>query len=186
MGSTPKRWTERLRREAHRSWRGLNSWQAGVSFRVGGREQPTGTSTKGDYHVATACADEHGLGRVDANAFNLGHGRLRSWLMTTQVWHAMPWGRPPQQSSTCSASGAIFCCKRRRVSAPSDRNTTCCCGCIPCWRSVSTSRARGLSSTVWTKAKQRPEGSGARPSRWNETRLLPVIASNQPCPRPRT
>src|SRR5215218_9382397 len=29
---------------------------------------------------------------------NLGHGRLLSWSMTPQVWHPMPWGRPPQQS----------------------------------------------------------------------------------------
>src|SRR3954471_20266983 len=41
---------------------------------------------------------EHRLGRVNANALNLGHGRLLSWLMTAQVWHPMPWGRPPQQS----------------------------------------------------------------------------------------
>src|SRR5215213_2117908 len=39
---------------------------------------------------------EHRLGRVDANALNLGHGRLLSWSMTAQVWHPMPWGRPPQ------------------------------------------------------------------------------------------
>ena len=32
-----------------------------------------------------AVQGEDGLGRVDANALNLGHGRLRSWLMTTQV-----------------------------------------------------------------------------------------------------
>jgi len=39
---------------------------------------------------------EYGLGRVEANATKLGHGRLRFWLLTTQFWHTMPWGRPPQ------------------------------------------------------------------------------------------
>jgi hypothetical protein len=33
----------------------------------------------------------------DANAGNVGHGRLRSWFLTTQFWHSMPGGRPPQQ-----------------------------------------------------------------------------------------
>ena len=67
----------------------------------------------------------------------------------------------------CSAAGGVEC-RRRRIEddlllrLPS-----------PVGASVSTSRARGLSSTVWTKAKQRPEGSGSRPSRWNEIRLLP-------------
>ena len=42
---------------------------------------------------------ENGFGRIDANALNLGHGRLRSWLLTTQYWHWMPWGRPPQHLS---------------------------------------------------------------------------------------
>jgi hypothetical protein len=44
-----------------------------------------------------AMQGEDGLGRVEANALNLGHGRLRCWFVTTQFWHAMPWGRPPQQ-----------------------------------------------------------------------------------------
>src|SRR5208337_6585 len=45
--------------------------------------------------LVDAMQREHSLGRVDANATNLGHGRLRSWWLTTQFWHSMPWGRPP-------------------------------------------------------------------------------------------
>src|SRR3954469_7345124 len=48
--------------------------------------------------IVDAVKGEDGLGRVDANAGKVGHGRLRSWFLTTQFWHPMPWGRPPQQS----------------------------------------------------------------------------------------
>jgi hypothetical protein len=48
---------------------------------------------------------ENGFGRIDAYALNLGHGRLRSWLLTTQFWHAMPWGRPPQHSTDQGQDG---------------------------------------------------------------------------------
>ena len=49
--------------------------------------------------LVDAMQGEHGFGRVDGNAFILGHGRLRSWMVdNTQFWHAMPWGRPPQQA----------------------------------------------------------------------------------------
>jgi hypothetical protein len=58
----------------------------------------------GSKHRMTTFVDavqgEDGLGRVEANALNLGHGRLRCWFLTTQLWHSMPWGRPPQQSNT--------------------------------------------------------------------------------------
>src|ERR1700722_19121900 len=47
--------------------------------------------------VIDAVKGEDSLGRVDADALNLGHGRLRSWFVTTQLWHSMPWGRPSQQ-----------------------------------------------------------------------------------------
>jgi hypothetical protein len=37
--------------------------------------------------VVDAVKGEDSLGRVDANAGNVGHGRLRSWFLTTQFWH---------------------------------------------------------------------------------------------------
>jgi hypothetical protein len=46
--------------------------------------------------VQAGCAvpGEDGLGRVEANALDPGHGRLRCWFPTTQLWHSMPCGRP--------------------------------------------------------------------------------------------
>jgi hypothetical protein len=42
---------------------------------------------------------EHRLGRVDGDAFNLGHGRSPVRVSTTELWHQMPRGRPPQRKS---------------------------------------------------------------------------------------
>jgi len=53
-----------------------------------------------------AVQGEDGLGRVDADADNLTHGRLRSWWVTTQIWRAMPWGRPPQHLNGASPRAA--------------------------------------------------------------------------------
>src|ERR1700722_20457316 len=64
--------------------------------------------------VIDAVKGEDSLGRVDADALNLGHGRLRSWFVTTQLWHSMPWGRPSQQSST-------WCVGPTLADSPSDR-----------------------------------------------------------------
>jgi hypothetical protein len=51
-----------------------------------------------------AMESEDRFGRVDSYAFILGHGRLQFWLFTAQLWHAMPWGRPPQHGS---AAGCV-------------------------------------------------------------------------------
>src|ERR1700722_16424725 len=74
--------------------------------------------------VLDAVKGEDSLGRVDADALNLGHGRLRSWFVTTQLWHSMPWGRPSQQSSTCSDSGVTRSASERISSPPSVRKVT--------------------------------------------------------------
>ena len=50
----------------------------------------------GPFVLVDAVQREHRLGRVDSYAL-VGHGRLRSWFLTAQFWHSMPWGRPPQQ-----------------------------------------------------------------------------------------
>ena len=48
----------------------------------------TGPSSQhGLARLVHAMQGEDGLGRIDANALNRGHGRLRSWLLTTQFWH---------------------------------------------------------------------------------------------------
>src|SRR5829696_10471051 len=51
---------------------------------------------------------EHRLGRVDADALNLGHGWLLSWSVTAQVWHSMPRGHPPQQYANKSLTVSGF------------------------------------------------------------------------------
>jgi hypothetical protein len=66
-----------------------------------------------------AMQGEDGLGRVEANALNLGHGRLRSWLLTTQLWHSMPWGRPPQQSKIGAVVTPASARMRRSLEQPS-------------------------------------------------------------------
>jgi hypothetical protein len=65
--------------------------------------------------------------------------------------------------------------------SPSDTKITCCGGCITCRRRTSTSWERGLSSTVWTRAKQRPQDPARRVSRWNDSKLLPAMTRTSSC-----
>jgi hypothetical protein len=59
------------------------------------------------YHTAgdvNPMQRKHRLGPVDGNARNLGHGRSPVRVSTTELWHQMPRGRPPQRNSAAPSA----------------------------------------------------------------------------------
>jgi hypothetical protein len=76
-------WTERLRRGCMSRGR---CGEQRCPFESAGMKQPVGTSTKGDHHVATTCADDrgHDAGRIGCEeARKSTSSRCAGWLRIT-------------------------------------------------------------------------------------------------------
>src|SRR5215471_9137239 len=126
---------------------------------------------------------EHSLGRVDGNSLNLAHGRSPVRVLTTELWHQMPRGRPPQRN--------IGTARQPVPSPPSRRPSTASLTCVRS-SAAATAATSNISPVSMTSrpafapstASPNPVPSTAATSEGSTFSAAPNRPSSQPSSAP--